>query len=71
MASVEGAKMSTYDKKEKLEEKLDKDYSNYRLERFLEIILGADLKRLNELCQNEKNNMKPSSLRNKLGTTGK
>ena len=63
--------MSAYDKKEKLEEKVNKDYSNYRLERLLEIILGADLKRLNELCQNEKNNMKPSSLRNKLGTTGK
>ena len=63
--------MSTYDKKEKLEEKTEKDYSNYRLERFLEIILGADLKILNELCQNEKNNMKPSSLRNKLDTTEK
>ena len=41
--------MSTYDKKEKLEEKTEKDYSNYRLERVLEILLSADLKRLNEL----------------------
>ena len=71
MASVERSIMGMYDKKETLEEKVDKDYSNYRQERLLEIILGADLKRLNELCQNEKSNMKPSSLRNKLGTTGK
>ena len=63
--------MSIYDKKEKLEEKTEKDYSNYRLERLLEILLGADLNRLNELYQNEKNNMKPSSLRNKLDTTEK
>ena len=63
--------MSMYDKKEKLEEKTEKDYSNYRLERLLEILLSADLKRLDELCQNEKNNIKPPSLRNKLDTGGK
>ena len=63
--------MSMYDKKEKLEEKAEKDYSNYRLERLLEILQAADLKRLNELCQSEKNNTKPSSLRNKLDTTKK
>ena len=63
--------MSIYDKKEKLEEKTEKDYSNYSLERLLEILLSADIKRLNELCQNEKSNMKPSSLRNKLSTTEK
>ena len=63
--------MSMYDKKEKLEEKAEKDYSTYRMERLLEIILDADLKRLNELYQSEKNNTKPSSLRNKLDTTEK
>ena len=63
--------MSMYDKKEKLEEKTEKDYSDYRLERLLEILLSADIKRLNEICQNEKSNMKPSSLRNKLDTTEK
>jgi hypothetical protein len=38
-----------------LEEKTEKDYSEYRLKRLLEILLDADLKRIEELCQKEKN----------------
>ena len=60
-----GDKMS-YNKDKKLEEKTEKDYSEYRLKRLLEIFLEADLKRLNELCQAEKDNKIPSSLKNKL-----
>ena len=41
--------------KKELEEKTEKDYSEYRLKRLLEILLDADLKRLEELCQKEKN----------------
>ena len=53
-------------KDRKLEEKTEKDYSEYRLKRLLEILLEADLKRLDELCQAEKNDRIPSSLKNKL-----
>jgi len=53
-------------KDRKLEEKTEKDYSEYRLKRLLEILLEADLKRLNELCQAEKNDRIPPSLKNKL-----
>ncbi|MBU2035179.1 MAG: hypothetical protein KKA59_05320 [Candidatus Omnitrophica bacterium] len=53
-------------KDRKLEEKTEKDYSEYRLKRLLEILLEADLKRLTELCQAEKNDKIPSSLKNKL-----
>lgn len=49
-----------------LEEKTEKDYSEYRLKRLLEILLEADLKRLTELCQAEKDDKIPSSLKNKL-----
>lgn len=56
----------SYNKNKKLEEKAEKDYSEYRLKRLLEILLEADLKRLNELCQIEKNDRMPSSLKNKL-----
>ncbi|MFA5062790.1 MAG: hypothetical protein WC578_01785 [Candidatus Omnitrophota bacterium] len=41
--------------KKELEKKTEKDYSEYRLKRLLEILLDADLKRLEELCQKEKN----------------
>lgn len=41
-------------KYEKLKEKTQKDYSEYRLKRLLEILLEIDLKRLDELCQSEK-----------------
>lgn len=50
----------------KLEEKTEKDYSEYRLKRLLEILLEADVKRLNELCQAEKDDRMPLSLKNKL-----
>ncbi|MBU2221335.1 MAG: hypothetical protein KJ722_01830 [Candidatus Omnitrophica bacterium] len=53
-------------KDRKLEEETEKDYSEYRLKRLLEILLEADLKRLTELCQAEKNDKIPSSLKNKL-----
>ncbi len=53
-------------KDRKLEEKTEKDYSEYRLKRLLEILLEADVKRLNELCQAEKNDRIPPSLKNKL-----
>jgi hypothetical protein len=53
-------------KDKELDEKTEKDYSEYRLKRLLEILLEADLKRLNELCQFEKNEKMPSSLKNKL-----
>jgi len=56
----------SYNKDKRLEEKSEKDYSDYRLKRLLEILLEADLKRLNELCQAEKNDRMPSSLKNKL-----
>lgn len=56
----------SYNKDRKLEEKTEKDYSEYRLKRLLEILLEADLKRLDELCQAEKNDRIPSSLKNKL-----
>ena len=56
----------SYNKNKKLEEKSEKDYSEYRLKRLLEILLEADLKRLNELCQAEKNDRIPPSLKNKL-----
>ncbi len=56
----------SYNKDRKLEEKTEKDYSEYRLKRLLEILLEADLKRLNELCQAEKNDRIPPSLKNKL-----
>jgi len=56
----------SYNKDKRLEEKSEKDYSDYRLKRLLEILLEADLKRLNELCQAEKNDRIPSSLKNKL-----
>jgi hypothetical protein len=52
--------------KDKLEEKTEKDYSEYRLKRLLEILLEADLKRLDELCQSEKGDKMPRSLKNKL-----
>lgn len=47
----------------KLEEKTEKDYSEYRFKRLLEILLEADLKRLNELCQSEKDDKMPRSLK--------
>jgi hypothetical protein len=50
----------------KLEEKREKDFAEYRLKRLLEILLQADLRRLDELCQKEKNEKKPSSLKNNL-----
>ena len=53
-------------KDRKLEEKTEKDYSEYRLKRLLEILLEADVKRLNELCQAEKDDRMPLSLKNKL-----
>ena len=56
----------SHNKNRKLEEKTENDYSEYRLKRLLEILLEADVKRLNELCQAEKNDMTPSSLKNKL-----
>ena len=56
----------SFDNEKKLEEKSEKDYSEYRLKRLLEILLEADLKRLTELCQAEKNDKIPSSLKNKL-----
>lgn len=56
----------SHDKDRKLEEKTENDYSEYRLKRLLEILLEADVKRLNELCQAEKNDRMPSSLKNKL-----
>jgi len=60
-------KNTTYNNEDKkLEEKTERDYSEYRLKRLLEILLEADLKRLNELCQVEKNDRIPSSLKNKL-----
>ena len=37
-----------------LEEKREKDYAQYRLERVLEILLQADLRRLEELFEEEK-----------------
>ncbi len=40
----------------KLEEKAQKDNSEYRLKRLLEILLEADLRSLNELCQHIKDN---------------
>ena len=52
-------------KGKKLEEKAEKDYSDYRLKRLLEILLEADLKRLDELCQRE-TDKKISSLKNNL-----
>ncbi len=55
----------SYNKDEKLEEKSEKDYSEYRLKRLLEILLEADLKRLNELCQSEKDDKIPHSLKKK------
>lgn len=45
----------TDNKSKRLEEKTEKDYSEYRFKRVLEILLGADLKRMDELCQKEKN----------------
>ena len=56
----------SHNKNRKLEEKTENDYSEYRLKRLLEILLEADVKRLNELCQAEKNDRTPSSLKNKL-----
>ncbi|MBM3254494.1 MAG: hypothetical protein FJZ16_09595 [Candidatus Omnitrophica bacterium] len=56
----------SYNKDKRLEEKSEKDYSDYRLKRLLEILLEADLKRLNELCQAEKNDRIPSTLKNNL-----
>ena len=50
----------------KLEEKAEKDYSEYRLKRLLEILLEADLKRLDDLCQREKDQKMPASLKNNL-----
>ena len=56
----------SFDNEKRLEEKSEKDYSEYRLKRLLEILLEADLKRLDELCQAEKNDRIPPSLKNKL-----
>ena len=56
----------SFDNEKRLEEKTEKDYSEYRLKRLLEILLEADLKRLTELCQAEKNDKIPTSLKNKL-----
>ena len=56
----------SFDNEKRLEEKSEKDCSEYRLKRLLEILLEADLKRLTELCQAEKNDKIPSSLKNKL-----
>jgi len=53
----------SFGNEKKLEEKTEKDYSEYRLKRLLEILLEADLKRLNELCQNEKDDKMPRSLK--------
>lgn len=57
---------NSFSNERKLEEKSEKDYSEYRLKRLLEILLEADLKRLNELCQSEKSDKMPRSLKNKL-----
>ncbi len=51
------------DSEKRLEEKSEKDYSEYRFKRLLEILLEVDLKRLNELCQNEKDDRTPRSLK--------
>ncbi|MFA5346470.1 MAG: hypothetical protein WC315_09390 [Candidatus Omnitrophota bacterium] len=51
--------------KKELEEKTEKDYSEYRLKRLLEILLDADLKRLEELCQKEKNLRMSSGINNR------
>jgi len=50
----------------KLEEKSQKDNSEYRLKRLLEILLEADLKRLNELCQHMKDNQISKQNKNNL-----
>lgn len=49
----------------KLEEKAEKDYSDYRFKRVLEILLEADLKRLEELYQRD-TSKKISSLKKTL-----
>ncbi len=49
-----------------LEEKRQIDYAEYRLKRLLEILLEADLRRLDELCQTEKDKKNPPPLRNNL-----
>ena len=41
-------------KERRLEEKGEKEYAEYRMKRVLEILLEADLRRLEELCQKEK-----------------
>ncbi len=46
----------SFDNEKKLEEKMEKDYSEYRLKRLLEILLEIDLKRLEELYQSKMDN---------------
>ena len=41
-------------KERRLEEKREKEYAEYRMKRVLEILLEADLSRLEELCQKNK-----------------
>jgi len=41
-------------KERRLEEKGEKEYAEYRMKRVLEILLEADLSRLEELCQKNK-----------------
>lgn len=53
----------SFSNEKNLVEKTEKDYSEYRFKRLLEILLEADLKRLNELCQSEKDNRIPRSLK--------
>jgi len=56
----------SFDNEKNLEEKTEKDYSEYRLKRLLEILLEADLKRLDEIYQSERKDRQPSSLKNNL-----
>ncbi len=49
-----------------LEEKKQIDYAEYRLRRLLEILLEADLRRLDGLCQTERDEKNPSPIRNNL-----
>jgi hypothetical protein len=52
-------------KDRELEERAESDYSGYRLKRLLEILLEADLKWIDEFCQEEKKEKTPFNLKNK------
>lgn len=54
------------EKIKELEEKREKEYAEYRLKQLLEILLKADLQRLEELCQSQRDDKAPPSLKNKL-----